>query len=257
GSDRPGSDQREAPIVVFLPAHNEEAVIASVIARIPQQVHGHRVEILVIDDGSDDATAECAARAGADVVPLDHNQGLGAAVRRGLAEAAARHPVAGVYLDADGEYPPEEIPQVVAPVLRGEADYVIGSRFTGQIETMLPHRRLGNIVLTRWLRWTARRSDLSDGQSGFRAFAPVALARAEVVHDYNYAQVLTLDLLGKGFVYGEVPISYTFRTTGSSFVTLGRYLRKVIPAVHRELNASSSPTDHSVVPAERPGPVPC
>ena len=56
------------------------------------------------------------------------------------------------------------------------------------------------------------------------------------MHDYNYAQILTLDLLGKGFVYAEVPITYAFRTTGSSFVRLGTYLRKVVPAVHRELN---------------------
>lgn len=223
-------------IVVFLPAHNEEDVIASVIARIPPLVHGHRVEVLVIDDGSADSTATSAARAGAEVISLDRHCGLGAAVRRGLAEAAARSPMAGVYLDADGEYPPEDIPDVVAPVLSGEVDYVIGSRFTGHIETMLPQRRVGNLVLTRWLRWTARRSDLSDGQSGFRAFSPAALAQAEVVHDYNYAQVLTLNLLGKGFVYAEVPIGYTFRTTGTSFITLGRYLRKVIPAVHRELN---------------------
>jgi hypothetical protein len=57
-----------------------------------------------------------------------------------------------------------------------------------------------------------------------------------VIHDYNYAQVLTLDLLGKGFRYGEVPISYAFRTSGTSFIRLGAYLRRVLPAVHRELN---------------------
>ena len=58
-----------------------------------------------------------------------------------------------------------------------------------------------------------------------------------MVHDFNYAQVLTLDLLAKGFRYHEVPISYRFRTNGESFVKLGRYLRKVVPAVYRELNA--------------------
>nr|BFE83113.1 hypothetical protein GCM10020093_057140 [Planobispora longispora] len=58
-----------------------------------------------------------------------------------------------------------------------------------------------------------------------------------MIHDYNYAQVLTLDLLAKGYRYHEVPIRYAFRSTGASFVTLGRYLRKVIPAVHRELNS--------------------
>ncbi len=232
----PGSAGPDAPVVVFLPAHNEEDVIASVLRRIPERAHGHRVEVFVIDDGSVDATAERAACAGAEVIRLGRNQGLGAAVRRGLAAAAERRPVAGVYLDADGEYPPEEIPAVVTPVLEGDADYVIGSRFAGTIETMRPHRRIGNLVLTRWVRWMTRRRDLTDGQSGFRAFSPAALDAAEVVHDYNYAQVLTLDLLAKGFVYAEVPISYRFRTTGTSFVSLGRYLRMVLPAVHRELN---------------------
>ncbi|MGB5951573.1 MAG: lysylphosphatidylglycerol synthase domain-containing protein [Ornithinimicrobium sp.] len=230
------SDDR--PVVVFLPAHNEEDVISSVLGRIPVQVHGHRVQVLVINDGSSDRTAVLAAQAGACVVDQPRNLGLGAAVRRGLQLTAEQNPIAGVYLDADGEYPPEQIGDVVEPVLTGEADYVIGSRFSGTIETMRPHRRIGNLALTRWVRWTARRPDVSDGQSGFRAFSPGALRAAEVVHDYNYAQVLTLDLLGKGFVYAEVPIRYRFRTTGTSFVSLGRYLRKVVPAVHRELNSA-------------------
>lgn len=225
-----------APIVVFLPAHNEEAAVAQVVARIPPRIEGHPVRVLVIDDGSTDATAARARAAGAHVLTQHPNQGLGAAVRRGLRAAAEHHPAAGVYLDADGEYSPEDIAAVVGPVLRGRADYVVGSRFAGQIDTMLPHRRLGNVVLTRWLRWVSRRRDLTDGQSGFRAFSPAALAHAEVIHDYNYAQVLTLDLLGKGFRYAEAPIGYSFRTTGRSFVSLGRYLRAVVPAVQRELN---------------------
>ncbi|MGB6004407.1 MAG: lysylphosphatidylglycerol synthase domain-containing protein, partial [Ornithinimicrobium sp.] len=238
GSAVPTVDH-DSPIVVFLPAYNEQDVIASVLHRIPRRVHGHKVEVVVINDGSTDQTAARAVEAGAEVIDQPGNVGLGAAVRRGLAAAAERDPAAGVYLDADGEYPPEQIGDVVAPVLAGSADYVIGSRFAGSIETMLPHRRLGNLALTRWLRWTARRPDLSDGQSGFRAFSPAALRAAEVVHDYNYAQVLTLDLLGKGFVYAEVPIRYRFRTTGTSFVSLGRYLSNVVPAVHRELNNTS------------------
>jgi glycosyltransferase involved in cell wall biosynthesis len=146
-----------------------------------------------------------------------------------------------VYLDADLEYLPEEIGRLAAPVLAGEADYVVGSRFAGDIRRMRPHRRLGNLVLTAWVRWLTRRRDLTDGQSGFRAFSPGAAADAEVVHDYNYAQVLTLDLLAKGYAYREVPITYAFRETGQSFVRLGRYLRKVVPAVHRELNAPTPP----------------
>ncbi|MDQ3151876.1 MAG: glycosyltransferase, partial [Actinomycetota bacterium] len=236
----------DAPIVVFLPAHDEAATVGSVVAALPAAVEGRRVEVIVVDDGSTDATAEHAAAAGATVVAQPRNLGLGAAVRRGLAEATALGPAAVVYLDADGEYAPGDVAAVAAPVLAGAADYVVGSRFAGNIERMLPHRRLGNRVLTGWVRWLTRRRDLTDGQSGFRAFSPLAAAEAEVVHDYNYAQVLTLDLLGKGFTYAEVPIRYSFRTSGTSFVRLGCYLRRVVPAVHRELN-----TPHAVrAPAE-------
>ena len=225
-----------APVVVFIPAFNEEESVGQVVARLPATVDGRDVVTIVVNDGSTDATAERAARAGARVVHQPRNLGLGAAVRRGLAEAVALGPAAVVYLDADGEYFPEDIATVVEPVLKGSADYVVGSRFTGDIRRMLPHRRLGNLVLTRWVRWLTRRRDLTDGQSGYRAFSPGAAATAEVIHDYNYAQVLTLDLLAKGYRYQEVPIRYTFRETGTSFIKLGRYLRKVVPAVHRELN---------------------
>ncbi|MDH4147788.1 MAG: glycosyltransferase family 2 protein, partial [Acidimicrobiia bacterium] len=172
---------------------------------------------------------------GAAVVTHQRPAGLGAAVRRGLAEATAADAVAVAFCDADGEYRPEELERLVAPILSGRADYVVGSRFLGHIETMRPHRRLGNRVLS-WLLSRVARRRISDGQSGYRALGPEACAAAEIVHDYNYAQVLTLDLLGKGFRYVEVPITYRFREAGSSFVRLGTYLRRVVPAVYRELN---------------------
>ena len=233
----------DAPVVAFLPAHNEQDVVGDVVRRLPPEVAGRRVEVVVVDDGSTDETAVRAERAGARVVRVTPNRGLGAAVRRGLAESLAVSPACVVYLDADGEYRPEELEQLAAPVLDGSADYVVGSRFAGSIEVMRPHRRLGNVVLTLWVRWMTRRPDLTDGQSGYRAFSPSAAAAAEVVHDYNYAQVLTLDLLAKGFRYAEVPIGYSFRTSGDSFVRLGRYLRRVVPAVHAELNAPASVLD--------------
>jgi uncharacterized membrane protein YbhN (UPF0104 family) len=237
----------DAPVVAVIPAHNEQRTVAEVVAGLPAEVHGRRVLPLVVDDGSTDATAARAAAAGAEVVSQP-NRGLGAALRRGLAEAVARRPAAVVYLDADGEYFPGDAERVLAPVLSGAADYVVGSRFTGRIERMLPHRRLGNRVLTAAVRWLTRRRDLTDGQSGYRAFSADAAAAAEIIHDYNYAQVLTLDLLGKGYRYAEVPIRYAFRTSGTSFVRLGRYLRRVVPAVYRELNAAPRPEPVSPPP---------
>jgi uncharacterized membrane protein YbhN (UPF0104 family) len=225
-----------APVVLFLPAHDECDAVAGVVRRVPDVVLGRPVVCLVVDDGSTDGTAAAAAAAGAVIVRHEERRGLGAAVRTGLEQAVASSPAAVVFCDADGEYAPEELERLVAPVLAGEADYVVGSRFAGHTRRMRPHRVLGNLLLTRLLRLVAR-APIGDGQSGFRALSPRAAAAAEVIHDFNYAQVLTLDLLGKGYRYAEVPISYRFRTTGRSFVRLGPYLRRVVPAVYRELNA--------------------
>jgi uncharacterized membrane protein YbhN (UPF0104 family) len=233
---RPLPAAPDAPVVAVLPVHNEAATVGAVVGRLPTVVCGRPVRTVVVDDGSTDASAALAATAGAAVVAQPRNLGLGAAVRRALAEASALDPACVVYLDADGEYAPEELELLAAPVLAGRADYVVGSRFAGGARRMRAHRTAGNRLLTRWVRWTTRRRDLTDGQSGYRAFSPAAAAAAEIVHDYNYAQVLTLDLLGKGFAYAEVPITYAFRTSGSSFVRLGTYLRKVLPAVYQELN---------------------
>lgn len=230
-----GAHAGERPLVVlFMPAYNEEASVADCVRRAPAAVLGCEVEVIVVDDGSADATAEQALAAGADVISLPANQGLGAAVRVGLAAAVDRGATAVAFCDADGEYAPEELAALVGPILAGEADYVAGSRFKGRIEVMKPHRRFGNMVLTTALSLVAGRR-ISDGQTGYRAFSRRTAADAEIIHDFNYAQVLTLDLLDKGYRYVEVPISYRFRTTGESFIKLGRYLRHVVPGVWREL----------------------
>ncbi len=225
-----------SPVLLFMPAYNEEAAVAGCIERVPASVHGHAVHTVIVDDGSTDATVARALAAGAEVVELGENQGLGAAVRVGLQIGVDREAAAVVFCDADGEYPPEELDNVVAPILDGQADYVIGSRFLGRIDHMRPHRRFGNHVPTRCLQLVARQR-ITDGQSGYRALSADAAQSAEIIHNFNYAQVLTLDLLAKGFRYSEVPISYHFRTTGESFIKLGSYLRNVVPAVYREINA--------------------
>jgi glycosyltransferase involved in cell wall biosynthesis len=227
-----------APIVFFLPAHDEAAVIGSVLARMPGEVLGHPVLPVVVDDGSTDATAAVARAHGAQVESFGTNRGLGAAVRRGLALGHEHGAVAVAFCDADDEYDPSELERLVVPVLEGTADYVVGSRFAGGARRMRPHREAGNRLLTATLRWVTGLR-LTDGQSGYRVLSAEAAAAAEVIHDYNYAQVLTIDLVGKGFRYAEVPIAYRFRTTGRSFVRLPTYLRNVVPAVVRQVRRSS------------------
>ena len=228
-------------LALVIPAHNEAESIGKLIGRLPRIVNGMSTCCIVVDDGSTDDTVFEALGAEAKVISHESNRGLGAAIRTGLAAAVADGYQIIAFCDGDGEYSPEELATVTAPIISGDADYVVGSRFSGVIRYMQPHRRVGNIALTRWVRWMVRLR-VTDGQSGFRALSWQAAADAELIHDYNYAQVLTLDLVAKGYSYAEVPISYEFRSCGRSFVRLVPYLRRVVPAVHREIRDQSSTT---------------
>nr|WP_285516938.1 glycosyltransferase family 2 protein [Thermolongibacillus altinsuensis] len=223
-------------IIVFLPAHNEEEAIGTVIQKIPRHFHPNvEVKVLVVDDGSTDRTVEVAKAAGADYIyQNEQNKGLGAAVRTGLQQCLQLGADIGVMIDADNEYPAEQIPDLVAPILNGEADYTMGSRFLGTIKGMKWHRRLGNYFFTL-LQSILLKTWIYDGQSGMRAFSKQAMEHAEIIHDYNYAQVLTLNLVRKGFRLKEVPISYQVRTTGQSFIKFQAYLSRVIPAIWKEM----------------------
>ncbi len=95
------------------------------------------------------------------------------------------------------------------------------------------HRRLGNYAFTALLMLLTRRR-ITDGQTGMRAFSREAARRAEIIHDYNYAQVLTLDLLRKGMRMEEVPIRYRVSEHGESFIRWS-YPARVLPAIWREL----------------------
>ena len=224
-------------LAVLIPAKDEAATLGVLLDRLSRvRVRGCEQYAIVVDDGSTDGTARMARERGALVFRHEANRGLGTAVRTGLRAAVGSGADLVAYLDADLEYWPEDVPRLVEPVLAGRADYVLGSRFMGgEVGKMKPHRRVGNhfftlllVVLTR--RW------MTDGQTGMRAFSREAAASAEIVHDYNYAQVLTLDLLCKGFAFEEVPIRYSLREHGTSFISW-RYPAKVLPAIWHELRA--------------------
>ena len=223
-------------LAVVVPAMNEEATIGELLDRIGRvEVPGCELSAVVVDDGSADRTGEIALGRGATVVRHERNRGLGAAVRTGLRSAVEEGADLVAYLDADLEYYPEDIPGLVGPVLEGRADYVLGSRFRGESGTrgMRAYRWIGNHAFTLLLVLLTRRR-ITDGQTGMRAFSRDAAANAEIIHDYNYAQVLTLDLVRKGYRLLEVPIRYRLREHGASFISW-RYPAKVLPAIWREL----------------------
>jgi glycosyltransferase involved in cell wall biosynthesis len=223
-------------LAVVVPAKDEEATIGELLDRLALvRVPGHELHAILVDDGSTDRTAQVARERGAAAIRHAENKGLGAAVRTGLRAAVEVGASAVAYLDADLEYYPEDIPRLVEPIVAGRADYVLGSRFLGGVRGMRLHRRLGNYVFTTLLVVLTRRR-ITDGQTGMRAFSREAADRAEIIHDYNYAQVLTLDLSHKGFRISEVPIRYRIREYGTSFVD-SKYPAKVLPAIWRELRS--------------------
>ncbi|WP_102346194.1 glycosyltransferase family 2 protein [Bacillus sp. Marseille-P3661] len=223
-------------IIVFLPAYNEEDSIQDVIKTIPRSFHPNvKVDVLLIDDGSTDRTVHIAKKAGVDfVVQKQKNEGLGAAVRTGLKKAYELGADIAVMIDADNEYPAKQIPDLLAPIFEGKADYTMGSRFLGSIQGMKIHRRLGNYFFTM-LQSLLLRTWIYDGQSGMRAFSRQAMENAEIIHNYNYAQVITLNLVRKGFRVQEVPIQYHVRTKGQSFIKFKAYITSVFPAINKEM----------------------
>ncbi len=129
-----------------------------------------------------------------------------------------------------------QIPDMLAPIENGTADYVLGSRYLGSRNGQRPIRLLGNLAFTALLCLASGRV-ISDGQTGLRAFSRRALECAEIIHDYNYAQVLTLDLLRKGMRLAEVPIDYQVRANGTSFIG-PEYLWRVPSAMLKEMLSS-------------------
>lgn len=227
---------KQQKIIVFLPAYNEEESITEVIKNIPREFNPNvKIEVLVVNDGSSDRTEELSWEAGADYVHTTiFNQGLGAAVRKGLELCVLHGADIGVMIDADNEYPADQIPELVEPILNGRADYVMGSRFLGTINGMKWNRRIGNYCFT-FLQSIFLRRWIYDGQSGMRAFSREAMCEAEIIHDYNYAQVVTLNLVRKGFRMKEIPIRYQVRKTGKSFIKFKSYMSSVLPAIFKEM----------------------
>src|SRR5512145_2292085 len=157
-------------IIAAIPAYNEEIALGSVILRAKKHVDS----VIVVDDGSADATSAIAALAGADVIRHDRNQGKGVALKHAFLRAKELDADILVLLDADGQHNPDEIPTLLAPIQNTEADMVIGSRFLGVKNEIPAYRRAGQSVLN-YMTNKVSHSDVTDSQSGFRAFSKTAI----------------------------------------------------------------------------------
>lgn len=191
--------------VAVIPAYNEERFIGSVVIKACKYADA----VIVVDDGSSDATAEIARLAGATVVQHEQNAGKGAALSTGLRKARELHPAAVVVLDADYQHRPREIGQVTAPVLAGEADIVIGSRYLSNGSNTPTHRVWGHRVFNLMTNGASGVA-VSDSQSGFRAFSPAAL-EAIAFRSNGFSVESEMQFIAKeqGLRMVEVPIVNT------------------------------------------------
>lgn len=202
-------------VAVVIPALDEERSLGRVLADIPPPF---RDRVLVVDNGSRDRTPEV-ARAGGATVVREPRRGYGAACLRGLAALAADPPHAVVFLDADYSDSPEEMDRVVGPVLRGEADLVVGSRVRGVRErgALAPQARFGNALATFLIRvlFGVRFTDLGP----FRAVGWDALRDLGMRdRDYGWTVEMQVKAAKRGLRCLEVPVSYRKRI-GRSKIT--------------------------------------
>jgi len=154
-------------ITVILPAYNEEVSIGSVVLL----TRFYADNVIVVDDGSSDRTAEIARKAGAEVIIHEVNTGKGGALKTGFEAAAGMGTDVVVTMDSDGQHNPSEIPKLVAPIIEGDAEMVNGSRYLNGLDKNTPaYRRIGQTVLDGFTNINSGLK-ITDSQSGFRAFA--------------------------------------------------------------------------------------
>jgi glycosyltransferase involved in cell wall biosynthesis len=203
-------ERAELRLAVVIPAYQAAATVAAVVASARAVA-----PVYVVDDGSSDGTGEVGRGKGATVLSHATNRGKGAALATGITTALAAGAEVIVTLDADGQHPPEEIPRLVAPIMAGRADLVLGAR--ARASAMPLPRRLTNWLSAR-LATRIGGQGVSDAQTGFRAFTRAVAERVRPIEaHYDYETAFLLGALEAGFRVAGVPIPTIYNGARSHF----------------------------------------
>jgi len=207
-------------LFIQFPCFNEAETLPAVIADLPRTLPGvASIEYLVIDDGSQDGTAEVARRLGVHhIVQHQTNRGIAAAFQSGLDACLKAGADIIVNTDADHQYPGDEIPRLVAPILARTADMVVGDRQVQQLEHFSPLKKFLQYVGSGVVRW-ASGTDVPDTVSGFRALSREAALRTFVTSDFSYTIEVLIQAGKRKLAIQHVPIRTNIVTRESRLFT--------------------------------------
>ncbi|MGO9907323.1 MAG: glycosyltransferase family 2 protein [Solirubrobacteraceae bacterium] len=233
-----------APIAVVIPAYNEEPTVASVIREIPRTLAGLPTEVIVVVDGSGDATAAEAASAGALVCDVPVNRGQGVVFKLGYWLARARGAQVIATIDADGQYEPLELERVVEPIVSGRADFVNGSRRLGTELTTDPVRHAG-VIFFGGLVSVLLRQRITDPACGIRGMSAKVSESVTLQQSQYQSSELLIGTAMRGFRVIEVATTMRDRPDGATDTKKGpnllygmRFARAVLGTWRRERNAA-------------------
>ena len=194
-------------LIIQIPCYNEEETLGITLDALPRQVPGvDVVEWLVVDDGSQDRTVEVAKARGVDrIVRFPTNQGLAKGFIAGLEACLQAGADIIVNTDADNQYCADDISKLIAPIVRGEADFVIGARPISETAYFSPLKKVLQ-KLGSWAVRVASNTSVADAPSGFRAISRAAALQLNVFNDYTYTLETIIQAGQKGIAVASVPI---------------------------------------------------
>lgn len=195
-------------ITIVMPAYNEAGRIGSVLERLPSLLLGERLHVVVVDDGSTDATADRARDHGASVIRLSRNSGKGAAMKVGLEAATEAYPSAVVFMDTDGQHDPADLRSVVEPVVTDRADMVVGSRYmVDGSRCNTPRNRYAVRCMVRGMLRRILHIPVTDPFSGYRCLSPEAASAMEFFGDHYETELeMAFEAARLDLRVAEVPI---------------------------------------------------
>lgn len=231
------SDQaaRALKLIIQIPCFNESESLPIALAELPREIPGFsRVEWLIIDDGSRDSTIEVAKAHGVDhIVRHTGNKGLAKAFMSGLDACLRLGADVIVNTDADNQYCAADIPELVAPILAGQAELVIGARPISAIEHFSPIKKFLQ-KLGSWVVRIASKTDVPDAPSGFRAMSRAAAQRMMVFNDYTYTLETIIQAGQKNLAVASVPVRVNADLRPSRLVrSIPSYIKRSIITIVR------------------------